>query len=117
MRITAEDYRETSLERANTARILHKAGRYAPAIYLAGIAVESLLRAYIIREGGEVDTLHDMDQLLRRPNLRGYVPHASIAEIDTWLGEVRSRWNNLYRWFSEQRLRTEYRRLKLNAGV
>jgi len=47
MRIEAADYVEAANERLAEANLLYEKTHYALALYVAGVAVESLLRAYI----------------------------------------------------------------------
>lgn len=41
----------------------------------------------------------------------------NVREINTLLANVWMRWDNLYRYASEGRLRSEYKRLKLYKGI
>lgn len=48
MRIEAADYVVAAQERLTNASLLYEAAQYSFALYAAGVAVESLLRAYIL---------------------------------------------------------------------
>ena len=64
MKLPAEQYYETSLERMAQARLLHKQGTaYSLAIYVGGVAVECLLRAFKARHTAEFDERHDLLKL------------------------------------------------------
>jgi HEPN domain-containing protein len=90
---------------------------YSGAIYLAGVAVECLLRAYMVRKGGEIDTRHDLSLLLERSGMIEYLSALSIREVQSLVGQVGSRWDNLRRFMSDDRLRSEYRRQRLHLGI
>ncbi|MCI5150714.1 MAG: HEPN domain-containing protein, partial [Candidatus Electrothrix sp. MAN1_4] len=51
---------EASASRIETARRLHRSGRYSAAIYFAGVSVECLLRSFIVREDPKFDQRHDL---------------------------------------------------------
>ena len=86
MNLTADDYRWAALDRIRAAEVLHAAGKYGSAIYLAGVAVESMLRAYRVRVDPEFDARHDLRQLLTASGLENYVPEKRRAEVGAALG-------------------------------
>jgi HEPN domain-containing protein len=70
MRIEAADYVEAAQERLSDAKLLYEAAQYSFALYAAGVAVESLLRAYIVRLDPILEAAHNLPLLLRASNLR-----------------------------------------------
>jgi HEPN domain-containing protein len=66
MRIEAADYADAAQERLGNARLLYEAAQYSFALYAAGVAVESLLRAYIVRTKPKFEAAHDLPLLLKR---------------------------------------------------
>lgn len=70
--LDGDDYRKGALERFDNAGHLLRAGRFGDAVYLAGRAVEGMLRAVVwhndndVREGRKsLDTGHQLPQLLQ----------------------------------------------------
>ncbi len=64
MRIEAADYIDAAQERLSNAKLLYEAAQYSFALYAAGVAVEALLRAYIVRVEPKIEAAHDMHLLL-----------------------------------------------------
>jgi HEPN domain-containing protein len=60
MKFNPDHYLEASANRIEIARRLHNIGHYSAAVYFAGVSVECLLRAYIVRENPEFDQRHDL---------------------------------------------------------
>ena len=117
MRIYPEQYMEASAFRIESARQMHDHARYSVAIYLAGISVECLLRAFITRKTCEFDARHDLQELFKQAALEDLIPHKRRREAGAWLGTVWARWKNNYRYVSDDRLRSEFKRLKHDRGI
>lgn len=117
MKITAEHYLDASRSRADTARRLHEAQRYSASIYFAGIAVECLLRAYVVRRDPRFDSRHDLMYLFKRSGIEEFITPEDRIHIGAWLGEVWSKWKNDYRYASDDRLRTEFKRLQHDRDI
>jgi hypothetical protein len=111
------DYLEASRSRIQTARILHNDSQYAAAIYFAGVAIESLLRAFVTRDDPEFDERHDLRELYKRSQIVDLIGPDHQRRAGEWLGDVWSRWKNNYRFASNDRLRAEFRNLKHNPGI
>jgi hypothetical protein len=119
MKFPAEQYFETSLERMAQARLLHKQGTaYSLAIYVGGVAVECLLRAFKARHTAEFDERHDLlklfsasrmlqvDRVLMRSH--GWTDadtDAHLRSLQLALADIYQVWNNGYRFASERQLR------------
>lgn len=117
MDFKAEKLLEASQERIETARRLYEAGRYVPAIYLAGVSVECLLRAYRIRKNPQFDSKHDLSSLLKESGIADFIRPKDQQKFSASLGEIWSRWKNDYRYASHGRLTSEFKRLKLYRGI
>ena len=100
-----------------TARRLYVAQRYSAAIYFAGVATECLLRAFITRETPQFDQRHDLRQLYNEAQFEAFIEPKDQRLAQTLLGDVWSRWKNNYRYASDGRLRSEFRRLGHNRGI
>lgn len=117
MKLNHTDYMEASAFRIETARRLHQSGRYSAAIYFAGVSVECLLRAIITREDPQFDERHDLRDLCKKSQLQALIKPGDRRLADAWLGDVWMRWKNNYRFVSDDRLRSEFRRLGHNRGI
>lgn len=117
MYLTSDHYRAAALERIAAARGEYHAGRHADCIYLAGLAVESMLRAYRLRISREFDSRHDLADLMKVSGLEGFVPLKRRSAVGALLGEIWMRWKNDYRFASRDRLETAFRQLNLHRGV
>ena len=117
MNLTADDYRWAALDRVGAAELLHHAAKYGSAIYLAGVAVECMLRAYRVRIDPQFDARHDLPQLLTASGLQDYVPEKRRAEVAAALGDVWSRWKNDYRYASDDRVLRDLRDKGLTMGI
>jgi HEPN domain-containing protein len=117
MKFDGDHYIDAAPERANAARALYQAHRYTEAVYLAGVAVECVLRAYA-QEGGEAfDARHDLRQLFKAATLERFVGGKQRKAVSAALGEVWMRWKNSYRYAPAERMRKEISRLRLDQGI
>jgi hypothetical protein len=118
MRLTAEDYLSAATERLEEARSLYKrsggGASYVLAIYLAGVAVECILRAFIIKRNRLMDTGHDLVELFVQSGLGEPLdPKAPIdsrdrfetrrGELSGSISGIKYRWSNNLRYTSRKR--------------
>lgn len=117
MRIEAVDYVDAAQERLSNAKLLYEAAQYSFALYTAGVAVESLLRAYVIQLDPILETGHYLPLLLQASKLHQAVTQRESELIDISLVTLTRRWKNDLRYTSNQRLRRHLKKLKLDRGV
>jgi len=117
MRIEAADYVDAAQERLNNAKLLYEAAQYAFALYAAGVAVESLLRAYIVQLNPILEARHNLLLLLRASNLRNLVTPDENEVVYTSLITLANVWKNDLRYTSNTRLRRRLKKLRLDRGV
>lgn len=117
MHFRSEHYLEAARERVLSAFRLYDSSRYAGAIYVAGVAVECLLRAYRLRKSKEFDEKHDLTELMKGSSIADFIPTEQRQEFGASLTTVWRRWKNNYRYASMSRLSTELRDLGLFAGI
>src|SRR5258708_1067229 len=86
-------------------------------IYLAGVAVECILRAYRMKRPPEFSSRHDLTELLKASGLVDFVPEKRKREVSVALGDVWARWKNEYRYASDQRLLSDLKRRGLTEGI
>ena len=70
MKFTGEEYYLSSVDRMHEARKIHDSGTsYALAMYLGGLAVECMLRAFRWRKNPSFEGRHDLEDLLKASEL------------------------------------------------
>jgi len=117
MRIEAADYVEAAQERLSNAKLLYEAAQYAFALYAAGVAVESLLRAYIVQLNPILEARHNLLLLLGTSNLRNLVTPNEDRQIYKSVGLLSKRWRNDLRYTSNNRVRRHLKKDKLDRGI
>lgn len=120
-----EHYFQTAIQRARQAHYLYRDGSsFALAIYVGGVAVECLLRAFKGRRDPTLDERHNLIRLfaasgmLRIDRERLHARQWTDAQIDSHLSNLKSAaneifrvWANHYRFASEERLRSHLKQL------
>jgi HEPN domain-containing protein len=106
----AEVYREAAKEHRDLSLELHEARRYVMSHYLAGLAVECILRAYHYRLSSVFSGRHDLQTLYRDAQFAILVLPDDEERVTSALTEVVRRWSNSHRFRSEQALRLYLRR-------
>jgi HEPN domain-containing protein len=97
--------------------LLYEKARYALALYVAGVAVESLLRAYIFRLEPRLEAAHNLEQLLNVSNLRYIVTPDESQQLYQAIVALYRRWRNSLRYTSNNRLRRRLKKDKLDRGI
>jgi hypothetical protein len=116
MKFTAELYRDAAEERATEAEELHCARRYLLAHYVAGLAVECILRGYRFRIDPVFDARHNLYQLFKASRFDELLPgkgkYADRRErIEADFAYVANHWSNTHRYASCEGLRSHLRRI------
>lgn len=117
IRFSGADYIEAASERITAARDLYVAHRYVDVLYLAGVAVECVLRAFALERTNEFDARHDLPSLMQVAALNQVMGSKAREDIAVALGEVWARWRNNYRYASDRRIRSDLKRRKLDRGI
>jgi hypothetical protein len=130
MNFNAEEYYQVSLERRKQAEILYNEDEnFSLSMYCAGLAVESLLRAFRWRRDQSFEGRHDLSVLLKASRLLaidydfvsrsgrsdGAVNDISL-ELRGAVNEVIVLWHNNLRFTSERRLKSFLRSIDRLRG-
>lgn len=130
MQFRDEEYFRASLERMRQARtVVRDASSYALAMYLAGLAVESMLRAFRWAEDTSFEGRHDLMELLKASRLlttndeymrgRGLsdlaIQESGVA-LRAKMNEIIGLWHNNLRFCSEQSLLAHLKRIGKAKG-
>lgn len=114
---TAEIYFTAALERANSLRLLYDNEDYVLALYVAGVAVESLFRAFRMKHQPYFDSRHDLTALAKESKFDETVPEHLKQNFFADLGVVVSRWSNSHRYRSAAALSRYLKRAHLHRGI
>lgn len=117
MRIKDADYVIAAQERLSNARLLYEASQYSFALYAAGVAVESLLRAFVAQKEPVLEAAHNLLLLLRESRLKHYVTPDESDEVYIAILTLSLRWKNDLRYTSNNRLRRRLKKQKLDRGI
>lgn len=112
----ANVYFAAAQEHKTLAVELHEAGRYVLSHYLAGLAVECILRAYRTRINSAFTARHDLAALAQEAGFDSIVPDEMQETIGAAFTEVVRRWSNSHRYRSERALRDSLRQAGLGRS-
>jgi HEPN domain-containing protein len=124
MQFIADHYYRAALERIEDARLLYSNERFALSMYVSGLAVECLLRAFYWRRNPSFDARHDLLRLFKESGIMEAEQHR-LERRDLDLAVVRQAmvdlfgardtlirlWSNNYRFAAEAQLRARLRAL------
>lgn len=102
MASTADTYRSAAKENLERAQELFETGNYFLAHYLAGLAVECHLRAYLRRTTREFDARHDLRELATESGYYQIVPAVQVAGFSAKFSTLNLRWRSNHRYYSER---------------
>ena len=108
MRLTAEDYREAAGERLAEAQRALERGDHVATHLSAGLAIESMLRAYRVRVSPDFDERHDLSLLGA-----AYVRRMSRRRQNEMLAAINDAgllWQNNHRYCCARNLRAYFNR-------
>lgn len=111
----SEDYRLGALARWDDAQRLREKRRWVASIYLAGRAVECILRSVLWNAGRTQEIGHDLKDLLKRARSAGSHPRQAVLRDDPFqdaVNEVAIVWRNDLRFTGDER----FRRLLASIG-
>lgn len=115
---TADDYMDAASEHMNAARRLHEDSKiFSLAIYVSGLAVECMLRAYKRLRTRELDERHDLNMLYDTSGIIDYLPHRHQNVYASYRGIVATIWSNAHRFRSAAHMRAWLKRKKLDRGI
>ncbi len=117
MDFTVESYHSAALEHLQGAQELHAEGRYFLSHYFAGVSVECLLRAYLLRVGPEFDSRHDLYQLARSSGFFNLIPYDLQQTYNGKFTTLNLRWRSNHRHATEEQWRDYLSSLKADFNL
>jgi HEPN domain-containing protein len=115
MAIGGADYRDGANERLAEAGILLRQGHFSGSVYLAGRAVEGMLRALVWKADSEfatgkkpLNTGHDLRELLTlASNIGNLSNDPDYISMKTDIQKVARLWHNNMRYLPDRKLRDQ----------
>lgn len=131
MKFSSENYYHAAVERMEQAHVLYRhASSYALTMYVAGVAVECMLRAFKLRRDPSFDERHNLLRLFKASGMLQLDEAGMIAKgrssddaskyaasLRVAVEEIYSLWFNDYRYASEKRLRAELIKMNRHRGI
>jgi HEPN domain-containing protein len=117
MGLRSDSYYQAAQERIKEARFLHEKGFHSLSMYVSGLAVECLLRAFRLLKDPTFDERHDLWQLWKNTELANIHSKFYHKKIHISMGVVMSLWRNDYRFRSEAALRAYLKKIGVDRGV
>lgn len=107
-RFTKTDYYDAALLRCEDFKYLRKNTKSKSvifALYCAGVAVECMLRAYMVKNNVEFDAKHDLEKLYLKSQMAMLLNQNEKEKISTAIRTINKFWKNDFRYTSEKRLK------------
>jgi hypothetical protein len=114
--ITPEVYVVAAEEHATAALHLFHARQFVLGHYVAGLAVECIVRAYRVKRSAQFDERHDLHELARGARFFDLFPPDRVELLTSAFGVVTAQWVNAHRFRSEASLRKYLTERRLFAG-
>jgi hypothetical protein len=113
----ARGYLEAAKEHVGALSVLYDDGRYALTMYVAGLAVECLFRAFRAKNSLPFRSDHSLDILSREAGFPDLIPRGDRVRFDSALGELILVWQNAYRFCCQSAIRALLKRRRLDRGI
>lgn len=111
---TPEIYRDAAREHVPVALDLYYDKHYVLATYLAGLAVESIFRAFITLKDRHFDARHDLMALFKKSGFSDLFPPDMASQYAAQAGLLFLCWSNNHRYRSEKALRSYWKNAQLD---
>ena len=114
---TPEVYFAAAKERAGSLRQLYDSEEFALALYVAGVATESMFRAFRVKTKPEFSSRHDLLELAREAKFAQNVPEALYDAYASDLSVIAIRWSNSHRFRSDAAMLKYLKRAGLDRRI
>lgn len=105
MGLGAEDFREAAIVRLKEAQLLYENEQWIGSIYLAGRAVECILRSMLWKPDGPMETGHDLPKTLDKIRESRLLNRSEIDGFDELVNEIAIVWRNDLRYTGSNRFK------------
>ena len=117
MRSSAKSYLNAAFERLEDALLLHNEGHYVLSMYSFGLAVECILRAFLLLRNSQFEARHNLWELWKKTPLSDVHRESSYERIHKLLSIIVVRWKNSYRFASMEEVQSLLWRSGQQRGV
>jgi hypothetical protein len=114
---TAEVYRAAAEQHWTSLQLLYDQEHYVLALYISGVAVECMFRAFRARINPEFDARHDLFAMARAARFASIVSSQQLRPYAAALSAVAVRWSNNHRYRSDSAIRKWLKRASLDRGI
>lgn len=115
--MTAESYYRTALERIEDAHLLHTQSHYSLAMYVSGLAVECMLRAFRLLTDESFEERHDLWRIWKKTALADIYIEPAYSQIYQNLITVTTLWKNELRFHSQSELKSFLKSAGKDRGI
>lgn len=115
--MTAETYYRAAIERTEDAHLLHTQMHYSLAMYVSGLAVECMLRAFRLLTDTSFEERHDLWRLWKKTALADIYIEPAYSQIYQNLITVTTLWKNDLRFHSQSELKSFLKSASQDRGV
>jgi HEPN domain-containing protein len=116
-RSTEQTYRSAANENLLGTQAHFLSGEYFLAHYLAVLAVECHLRAYLRRKTNDFEPRHDLVELAKRSQYYNIVSYTEWSRFSTIINTMNLRWRSNHRYYSESQLLDYLNNVKAEYNV
>lgn len=117
VKFTAQSYLAVAQEHLSVSRRLHEASLFFLAHYIAGLAVECILRAHARQADDTFTGRHDLSHLASQSSFFGLAHSERQIEHDANLSEINLRWRSNQRYMTEAQLLSYLNNTRLDWRV
>lgn len=113
----ADDYLAAAEEHAAALPPIYARGNYALAIYVSGVSVECLFRAYRSKRGLPPRFDHHLAPLSEEAGFPDLLPRADQSAYDAALSTLIAGWRNAHRFRSNEAMRRFLKGMELDRRI
>jgi len=117
MGLRSDFYYTAARERIKEAQFLHENRYHVIAMYVSGLAVECILRAFRLLKDSTFDQRHDLWLLWKSTELANVHGEFYHEKIQSAMETVMALWRNDYRFRSESALRSYIKKIGGDRGI
>jgi hypothetical protein len=115
--LDADDYLAAAQDHAVALSSVYTHGDYALTIYVAGVAVECLFRAFREKKGLPFRSDHPLSDMAAEAGFPDIIPERQRERFGAAMGDLIVRWRNSHRFRSNQAMRRFLKGLRLDRRL
>src|SRR5207248_7404926 len=115
--VTADEYRWAAYENLRAAENADQGSHFVAGHYLAGLAVECILRAYRWRINEAWEGRHNLPRLAEEAEYFNLVSRRYRSRFASQFNDLVRRWRNDHRFYSSSKLETYLTRIRIASST